>query len=160
MKDLTTILPNVVAQSTGQDKFAQVSSSDLTTGQKGAIKYFYARLQRIYLAEYRRQLPDESTERASKGEFGALVMNIPKETMDKGFDALHEELRNVESEYRFMKMDAVIDLVSSGGNLSGHRPAMYREFAKALPVPPEELLKRKKAGREELDKMMGMFDDE
>ncbi len=159
MKDLSTVLPGAVAKSLGQDPIAQVRSADLTPEQKGAIKYFYARLERIYLAEYRRQLPDESTERASKSEFGQLIMDIPKATMDKGFDALHEELKITDSQYRFMKLDPVIELIKTGGNVNGHQDGIYKPFPKALPITQEEKEKRAVAARGAINDMKELFND-
>ena len=159
MKELQAVLNNAVSTAKGEDKYAQVKSADLSIQQKGSIKYFYARLSRIYQAEYRRQLPDESTERASKAEFGKLIMNIDKEMMDKGFDALHKEMGNPESDYRFMALDPIIELVKSGGKAEGQKGGAYNAFAPQLPEPIEYKTKRKKAGESSLNNLMGMFDE-
>jgi hypothetical protein len=165
MKDISTTLGGAlsgVAQGSDSDIYAKVKSSELTIQQKQAIKYFFERLHRVYQAEYRRQLPDESTERACKAEFGDRIMNIPKQVMDKGFDCLHQELSSVKSEYRFMKMDAVIELVKTGGNVQGVQGVQdgaYRVFKPALPGPEEYVSRRKKAAAEGISKLKSLFDE-
>ena len=164
MKDIKTLVntattPGFHMGEVSTDVYAKTRSSDLTNNQKQAIKYFFGRLQRVYQAEYRRQLPDESTQRACKQEFSHLVMNIPLETMDKGFDALHLELANYESEYRFMKLDPVIELIRTGGNLTGSQAGAYKVFKKALPMSEQHKNKRKNRGIEGCKSLMSIFDE-
>ena len=162
MKDISTTLSGAlggVAQGSDSDIYAKVKSSELTVQQKQAIKYFFERLHRVYQAEFRRQLPDESTERACKAEFGDRIMNIPKGVMDKGFDALHHELSSIDSDYRFMKMDAVIELIKTGGNVAGVQDGAYKVFQKALPEPEEYVSRRKKAAMAGIDRLKSMFEE-
>lgn len=160
MKDIQSITENALgAYKAGEDVFARTQSKDLNPNQKTAVKYFFERLQRIYLSEYRRNIPDESTQRAIYAEYAHLIMDIPKPVMDKGFDALHEEIKVTDSEYRFMKLDAVIDLVKTGGNVRGNQVGAYKVLPKALPVPSEIRSKRKRTGIAGCRKILDMLDD-
>ena len=161
MKEIATTLGGALGKvSAGEDVFAKVKSSDLSVEQKQAIKYFFARLSRVYQAEYRRQIPDESSERACKAEFGDRIANINKETMDKGFDSLHNELCSIESDYRFMRLDSVIELIKTGGNAKGCQDGAYRVFAPALPISDDMKASRKAAAEKGCQKLMSMFEDE
>lgn len=160
MKDIKTITDNALgAYKAGDDVFARTKSKDLTPQQKTAVKYFFERLQRIYLSEYRRNIPDESTQRAIYGEYAHLVMDIPKAIMDKGFDALHDEIKVPDSDYRFMKLDAVIDLIKTGGNVHGVQDGAYKVLPRALPVPEEIRSKRKRKGIEGCRKILNILDE-
>lgn len=161
MKNLTELVSSAVSASkAGEDVFAKTRSQDITTVQKQAIKYFYERLSRIYKAEFRRQLPDDASERKSKAEFGGLIMNISLQMMDKGLSALHAELGDPDSTYRFMKLDAIIELVKLGGNARGVQDGSYKRFKFALPEPEEYISKRKKAAAEGISRLRGMFDND
>jgi hypothetical protein len=158
MKDITTITDNAIGSyKAGEDVFAKTKSKDLTDNQKTAVKYFFERLHRIYQSEYRRNIPDESTERAIKGEFAHLIMDIPKPVMDRGFDALHDEIKVIDSQYKFMKLDAVIELVKTGGNVHGVHDGAYKVLPRALPVPEEIRSKRKQKGIEGCKKILNIF---
>lgn len=160
MKDMSIASQNIVNNiKDGNDVFAKVKSEDLSVEQKQAVKYFFERLHRVYQAEYRRHMPDESTQRAVKQEFADRVMNIPKLLMDKGFDSLHDELGNPQSEYRFMKIDAVIELIKTGGNAKGVQDGSYKVFKPALPIPPSLREKRRQAGIENCGKLLDFLND-
>lgn len=162
MKNLNTTIGQALSTATNSnnDPFAQVRAEELTSNQLGAIKYFYARLERIYNSEYRRQLPDETTERASKAEFGKMIMDIKKDVMDKGLESLKEEISKLDSEYRWMKLPIIIDFVKHGGNIGGCRSGIYKPFERSKAITDQNtLLKQKKAGAEALDTMKGLFDD-
>jgi len=164
MKDIKTLVntattPGFHMGGVSTDVYAKTRSADLTENQKQAIKYFFARLQRVYQAEYRRQLPDKDAIIACRQEFSHLIMNIPLETMDRGFDALHTELSSSDSEYRFMKLDPVIELIRTGGNLTGSQAGAYKVFKKALPMSEEHKNKRKNRGIEGCRSLMSIFDE-
>ena len=145
MKDLETVMPNAIsnaADNRNVDKFAEVHSSQLTLTQKEAIKYFYGRLSRIYMAEYRRQLPDAAAERASKSEFGGLIMDIPIETMRAGFNALHADRGRLDSKFEFMNMDLIIATIRNGGRPTGGRAGIYDDD------PTDYMIERKRQASE------------
>ena len=160
MKDISMISNSAITEIQNKsDIFAKTRSESMTDEQKQAVKYFFARLQRIYQAEYRRQIPDESTSRAVRQEFADRIMNISKALMDKGFDNLHDELCDPESSYKFMKLDAVIELVKMGGNSKGVQDGAHRIFPKALPEPKEHKEKRRKVAIEACSRIKSIFDE-
>lgn len=129
----------------------------LTEKQVGAIRYFYAKLPLIYPERFNAIYPDKESVRASAREFGKYICDIPPDKMDAGFAALHELLQDPQSPYSFMPMDAIIELLRTGGKGSESQ-ALYKPFRTELGVSDEVKEKRKVAGASALDDMKKLFD--
>lgn len=166
MKDLINITDGVVDGLTSDDAadavYAKTTTRQMNVTQKQAVKYFFARLQRVYQAEYRRQMPDENTARGIKQEFAHLIMDLSKEVMDSGFDNLHEERKLPNSEYKFLNLDAVIELVKNGRPQEGVQAGAYKPFfpnGRRLEEPVERRSRRKQAAEDGLSRIKSLFDE-
>lgn len=106
-------------------KSNQTVQTRLTQGQVDTVGYFFARVRVIYGHQYMVNFPDEATENYAKREFARQVCDIPREIMDKGFQALHRVRQDKPDEWRFIDLDRIIGLVKTGGE-----EAFYRRLKK------------------------------
>jgi|GEM_PF-4556321 len=141
------------------DNLARTRSTDLTPEQMITVKYFFGRMKRVYGRAFTDRVPDESTQRGLMQEFAKDIINIDKKTMDKGFDCLHVELGNVESQYKFMPIDAVIQLVKAGGNVTGVQDGAYKLHVpkKRITMSEELKQKQKQTGDKTLSSLKSLF---
>lgn len=93
----------------------------LTQEQADTVGYFFARVRVIYGNQYLVNFPDESTEKFAKREYARQVCDIPRERMDAGFTALHQQRQQSPGEWQYLDLDKIIGLIKTGGEHWSHR---------------------------------------
>lgn len=108
MKDIQTILQN-------RQVTQEVAPAPLTAEQKDSLAFFFMRLKLVYGPLYDSAIPDETTERFVKREYGRHVADLTREQISKGFDRLHQLRQGASWEqWRYMDIDRVVGLIKNG----------------------------------------------
>lgn len=106
MKDVRTIL---------QGTQLPTEPAPLTDQQKDSVSFFFMRLKLVYGPLYDSAIPDQTSEKFARREYGKHVANLTREQISKGFDLLHRLKQGAERDkWRYMDIDGVIGLIKHG----------------------------------------------
>ena len=79
--------------------------------ERDSIAYFFLRLDNIYGAEYRRQLPDAESERLSKREWGSDLKRYDREQVDNGITWIKNQKINHVDGWTFLDIGKCVGAI-------------------------------------------------
>ena len=96
--------------------------------ERDSIAYFFMRLNNVYGAEYRRQLPDPESEKLSKREWGGDLKRYNRDQIDAGIEWIKTQQENFNDGWEFMGLGRCVGAIREANrHRAAHQPRIAIE---------------------------------